>query len=294
MNKPVFAITGANGFIGSALVQYLENAGYPVITLTRKKYGRKNGQERFYDLQQPPAADLLTGVDILIHCAVIWAASQVDAVQLNYTGTEKLIHCARSNGVKKIIFISSVSAHEEAISSYGKGKLRTESLFDLQKDVVLRCSLVIGPGGLFGRMLHHALSKRIIPLFYKGRQRVQVISIDDIQQSILTIIRENMAGCYILANRQHITYRSIFQTIARVYKKRIIFIPVPVSIVQLFIHITSRLKIPFPINKENIQGLKTVQFMDPEASLRQLQLNPASLEEKLQSMASQSNWLLTF
>jgi nucleoside-diphosphate-sugar epimerase len=226
-------------------------------------------------------------VDVLIHCAVVWAAKQVDAEQLNYAGTEKLIHCALSNGVKKIIFMSSVSAHSDAISSYGKGKFRTESLFDLQKDVVLRCSLVIGPGGLFGRMLHHALSTRIIPLFYKGRQQVQVISIDDLQKSILTIITGNMAGRYILANRQHITYRSIFQTIARIYKKRVIFIPVPVSIVQLLINITSLLKLPFPVNKENMQGLKTVQFMDPEASIQHLNLNPASLEEKLQTMASQ-------
>jgi nucleoside-diphosphate-sugar epimerase len=288
MHKPVFAITGANGFIGSALVQYLQKAGYPVITLVRKKTDHTgNDRERLYDLQQTPSADLLAGVDVLIHCAVIWANGQIDAEQLNYVGTEKLIHCARSNGVKKIIFISSVSAHEEAISAYGKGKYRTESLFDLQKDVVLRCSLVVGPGGLFGRMLQHALSKRIIPLFYKGRQQVQIISIDDIQKSILTIVNGNMAGRYILANRQHITYRLIFQTIARVYKKRLLFVPVPVSIVQALINITGFLKLPFPINKENIQGLKMVQFMDPEQSLQQLNLNPASLEEKLQSMASQ-------
>jgi hypothetical protein len=96
-----------------------------------------------------------------------------------------------------------------------------------------------------------------------------------------------MAGRYILANRQHITYRSLFETIACVYKKRIIFIPVPVSIIQFLINIASLLKLPFPINNENIQGLKTVQFMDPEASLQQLQLNPASLEEKLENLASQ-------
>jgi nucleoside-diphosphate-sugar epimerase len=287
MHKPVVAITGANGFIGSALTQYLEDAGYPVITLARKKYGRKNGHERLYDLQQPPAADLLAGVDILIHCAVVWADGQVDAEQLNYLGTEKLITCAHSNGVQKIIFISSVSAHDKAISAYGKGKFHTESLFDPEKDVVLRCSLVIGQGGLFGRMLQHALSKRIIPLFYKGRQQVQIISIDDVLTAILTIITGNLAGRYVLANRQHITYRSIFETIARVYKKRILFIPVPVRIIQLLIKITSLLKLPFPVNNENIQGLKTVQFMDPEASLQQLQLNPASLEEKLQNMAAQ-------
>ena len=287
MHKPVVAITGANGFIGSALTQFLENAGFPVITLVRKKYGRKNGQERLYDLQQPPAADLLANVDVLIHCAVIWANGEVDAAQLNYQGTENLITCARNSGVKKIIFISSVSAHDKATSAYGRGKFCTESLFDLQKDVVLRCSLVIGQGGLFGRMLYHALSKRMIPLFYKGRQQVQIISIDDVLTSVLTIITGNLAGRYILANRQHISYRSLFETIACVYKKRIIFIQVPVFIIQLLIKITSLLKLPFPVNNENIQGLKMVQFMDPEASLQQLQLNPASLEMKLQNMASQ-------
>jgi hypothetical protein len=59
---------------------------------------------------------------------------------------------------------------------------------------------------------------------------------------------------------------------------------VPVSLIQLLVNITSRLKLPFPVSKENIQGLKTIQFMDPEASLQQLRLNPVSLEEKLQSL----------
>jgi hypothetical protein len=98
-----------------------------------------------------------------------------------------------------------------------------------------------------------------------------------------------MTGCYILANREHVTYRSLFQTISRIFKKSIIFIPVPVFIIQLLIHLTSLFRLPFPVNTENIQGLKKVHFMDPEDSLQKLQLNPVSLEETLQGLISQSN-----
>jgi nucleoside-diphosphate-sugar epimerase len=284
-NKPVIAITGANGFIGSSLLKYFHECNFPVIALARRIPVEQQFTEvRFFDLEQLPNPRLLTGVDILIHCAFIRTDVNARAEQLNNEGTKLLIACARTNGVKKIIFFSSVSAHEKALSAYGKSKFFTETLFDMQKDVVLKCSLVIGDGGLFKRMLNHILSKKLVPLIDNGRQPLQIIAIDDVLKAVHTIISENISGNFILANKQLFTYRSFFQTIARIYNKQPFFIPVPMFFLQAIVYVAGKLKLPFPINKDNIQGLKAMRFLHPDDSMHHLQINPITLEEKLQAL----------
>lgn len=285
MYKPVIAITGANGFIGSSLLKYFYDNNFRVIALMRHaSIEQQLTEERFFDLEQLPQPQLLAGVDVLIHCAFIRADVHPHAEQLNYEGTKSLVACARANGVKKIIFFSSVSAHDKALSAYAKSKFVTEALFDMQKDVILKCSLVIGNGGLFRNMLHHILSKRLVPLINNGQQPLQVIAIDDVLKAVHTIIEQNITGSFILANTQQFTYRSFFQTIAHVSKRRIVFIPVPILFLQALIYIAGRFKLSLPVNKDNIQGLQAIQYINPNDSLQQLHLHPVSLEEKLKAL----------
>ena len=71
MDKPVIAITGANGFIGSSLLQYFYDQNYPVIALARTLSVKLAVEVRSFNLEQPLQSDLLQGVDILIHFAFI-------------------------------------------------------------------------------------------------------------------------------------------------------------------------------------------------------------------------------
>src|SRR5215831_7813739 len=212
MSNQVIAITGTSGFIGSVLLQELRKNGYTVIALNRRP--KASVEERFFDLNQPPDAELLKGVDVLIHCAFISAEADPASEQLNEVGTNMLTVCARQNGVKKIIFFSSVSGHANARSAYGKSKFRSEALFDMHSDVVLKCSLVIGTGGLFSRMVKFVRTKKFIPLIEGGRQPLQVIAINDVVRVVLKLISENISGNFVLANREHFTYRQFFKTVA--------------------------------------------------------------------------------
>ena len=284
MLKPVIAITGANGFIGSSLLQYFYDQHYPVIALARTHSIKAPAEVRSFNLEQPLQPDLLDGVDILIHCAFIKADAHAEAGKLNYEGTRSLIECAHRNNVKKIIFFSTVSAHVHALSSYGKSKLATESLFNLQTDAILKCSLVIGNNGLFQRMLHHVLSKKFIPLINGGQQPMQVIAIDDVLKAVDYIMNNDMAGRFILANKQQFTYRSFFKTVARINNRHIYFIPLPGVLLQAIINISNLFRLRVPVNNDNLQGLNTMVYMDPDSSLAQLHLTPLSLEEKLEQL----------
>ena len=58
------AISGASGLVGSALSAFLTSGGHRVIRLVRRL--PRGGDERYWDPANP-AADLLSGVDAVIH-----------------------------------------------------------------------------------------------------------------------------------------------------------------------------------------------------------------------------------
>ncbi|WP_460356785.1 TIGR01777 family oxidoreductase [Mycobacterium sp. ZZG] len=62
----VVAISGASGLVGSALSAFLSTGGHRVIRLVRTP--ARGGDERHWDPRNP-AADLLTGVDAVVHLA---------------------------------------------------------------------------------------------------------------------------------------------------------------------------------------------------------------------------------
>jgi nucleoside-diphosphate-sugar epimerase len=87
--KPRIVITGANGFIGSFLVEYLSRAGYPVLALVRSipANQRENITYSQFDLNSGLAdPEILNEQDILVHCA--------------YSKLADAKHDANTNGLK--------------------------------------------------------------------------------------------------------------------------------------------------------------------------------------------------
>lgn len=146
-------VIGANGFVGSHLVDELADAGYSVRAFDRfssgsAKFHNNNKVEVFtgdiFDDQAIHKA--LKGVDYVFHCfsATTPFASDTDPygdINLNLLRNVQIFEYCVEAKIKKLIFISSggavygaVSEHKEAeetdaplpVSPYGIGKLGTE------------------------------------------------------------------------------------------------------------------------------------------------------------------------
>src|SRR3954465_13861751 len=117
----VIGITGAGGFIGSYLRNYFRANGFTVIGLVRMP---TQDDERAFDLYSPGIdPSILNGLEVIIHCAFIRHDDDNNAEAINLRGAENLKKVALVAGVRKIIFFSSLSAHNKARSSYGRSKL---------------------------------------------------------------------------------------------------------------------------------------------------------------------------
>ena len=280
MNNPVIAITGANGFVGSALVTSFLEKGVKTIKLVRTLSALPVTEERVFELESSPASNLLHGIDILIHCAFV-SPTEKNAAITDYNGTAALFDLARTNGIKKIIFFSTVSAHEGAVSAYGSSKYKMEQLLDPDRDAIVKPALIIGNGGLFLRLLRQALAKRTVPLIENGKQPMQVIPLDDVIRAVHSIVERNLTGSFVLANDENFSYKEMFKQIASVYDVYLRFLPLPVFPVKMALSISDMIGVKLPVNKENLSGLQSLKYMDPQESLKKLELKPATFKETL-------------
>lgn len=171
-------VTGASGFVGSALVTRLTAAGRLVLAGVRRAGGGVPAGARarvigdLGGVQDFRAA--LEGVTCVVHTAA--RVHQIDERasdplaafrQINVAGTRALAQQANAAGVRRFVFVSSIKVNGEAtapgrpftsadvprpLDAYGHSKHEAEiELFDLAATtglevVVVRPTLVYGPG----------------------------------------------------------------------------------------------------------------------------------------------------
>ena len=186
-------LTGANGFIGSNLINYLNNKNIVPYCLVRKNadisvieiINKNNDGYKLVETDYNDPASLniaLHDADIIIHlAAVLRGYSYEDILRANLDVTENLIKSARQSapGLKRFIFISSQAAcgpssndcglceddPEKPITNYGRSKLEAEKFITGQADIpwtILRPVSVFGPGDRITLKMFKMASNRMI------------------------------------------------------------------------------------------------------------------------------------
>jgi dTDP-glucose 4,6-dehydratase len=217
-------LTGGTGFIGSALLQKLEQLGHEVYTLVRyvsggryNYYGRRNSV--FADIRDGEAvrkAVLSAKPEIVIHLAATTAVSfsflnPADVFQVNTLGTIHLAEASREAGVEQMIFAStseyygnqkSFPIKEDAIpnatSPYAVSKIAAENYLWLMHRLYDFPVTVMRPFNSFGRAnvdnRHYVVERAITGALEKG-----VINLHNPKPVREFVFREDHADAYLCA-----------------------------------------------------------------------------------------------
>jgi NADH dehydrogenase len=227
--------------------------------------------------------EAFAGADLVVHCA--YATRHRDLAQagrINDLGTRLLIGLTREARAR-FLFISSQSAHETAVSYYGRSKLALEKLLAPASDVAIRPGLVLGGGraGLFTRMCESLRQSKVIPLFGGGRQPLQTVHIDDLCAAIGTVALRRMTGTYTVAEPVPIPMRGFLELLAVRLGRRPIFVPLPMAPAYAAFRALEAMRIPFPVSSENLLGLRQMRAVDTRRDLERLGVRARPAAESL-------------
>lgn len=290
-SMPTMAITGATGFIGRALTQHFLARDWRIVALGRRAPDAPapGVVHRRFDLADPRLdGDALAGVDVLVHGAYVKASRDVDAFAVNTAAAAVLREAAAHAGVGHAIFISSVSAHDEAVSDYGRQKYAIErSVFASPADAIVRPGLVLGHGGLFANMRRHIEQGGRVPLFGGGGQPMQSVHVDDLAAALGVIVERRLGGTFSICEPQPMTYREFYTALSESLGRRPRFVPVPFWVMSGVLRAADMAGLRLPVNHDNLLGLKTARVIDSGPSLARLGLHLRSGRESLELLARQ-------
>ena len=278
----IIVISGANGFIGSELVKHFNENGWIVRALIHSNANPPIAGIAYYKYALGDKIDerIFEKADCFIHCAYA-----KDSYKLNVSGTEQLLEMSKKCGIRKNIFISSLSSKEDALSVYGKQKWACEKLFNQPGDLVLRLGMVLGDGGLFGQMKEYLKRRNRIPLISGGAQPIQTIYIKDLIRVMNTCIEKNIYGTLSIASDEELTYQEFYSLLCQSLHKVPSFTLIPYGLLYSVLSVSETLGIKLPVSRENLLGLKKQTYVDTSFDLNKVGIELKKCPESLSELA---------
>jgi nucleoside-diphosphate-sugar epimerase len=254
----VCAVSGANGYVGSAVADALQRGGMRVVGLCRHE--RRGLENRSFRLGDPVHPRLLDGIDALVHCAWDFRASTWPSNRtINVAGSLRLLESGAKAGLRSMVFISSMSAFEGCKSMYGRAKLEVETAAAAWRVHVVRPGLVYGPAcrGMVGALARLAVWP-VLPLVGTGKQQLYLAHEEDLGELVRRICCGDMATrrqAVIAAHPRPYTLREIIRLLAAAQGKRPCLLPFPLQLEWLALKMVELIGIRSRLRSDSLIGL---------------------------------------
>src|SRR6266536_2569476 len=256
-------VTGATGFVGSAVARVLLKAGHPVRVLARRNSDRRNLEGLAVEvvegsLENPDSlAAAVAGCRYLFHVAAdyrLWVPDPELMFRVNVGGTKALMLAASAAGVERIIYTSSVAtlgivpggiADEETaslvgdmIGPYKRSKFEAEAaVAELVVEhglpaVIVNPSTPIGPGDIkptpTGRLIVEAARGRVPGFVDTG---LNVVHVEDVAVGHLLAAETGEIGRRYILGGENLSLAEILAEVARVSGRRPPALKIPYGVV---------------------------------------------------------------
>lgn len=237
----VVALTGATGFIGSALCEPLARAGWQIRALVRRIPDAPPAPSMQWipgDLDDASGLErLVADTDAVIHCAgAVRGRSAERFQQINVHGSERLLQITRKAAPgARFLFMSSLAAREPRLSWYAASKHRAEELLAQQAGTIaltiFRPTAVYGPGDRELRPVFRLLRHGWLPVVGDHEARLTLLHVHDLTAAVLRWLNcsHPLIGTFELhdGRRGGYTWQSVATLAAEVYGRPVRLLRLP-------------------------------------------------------------------
>jgi nucleoside-diphosphate-sugar epimerase len=250
-------VTGASGFIGSALIEELGRHGIEAFALMRRSSSASNLEGLAFQRIEGDLEDYdslrraVSGMDYVFHLAgAIAAPTREKYLRWNAEGTRLLARAVVESGapLKKFVFVSSLAAGgpsvsvtdrvesdpDQPVSAYGESKLQAEryllELRDTVPSIIFRPPMVYGPRDRATLLFVKTVARGLVPVFRGSGSAgagkfYSTIQVRDLARGLVLgalvgLDRVPSGEVFYLSHRSACSYDELMDTIAARLGKR--------------------------------------------------------------------------
>lgn len=271
-------MTGASGFVGTAVCARLQAAGHEVRPFSRATGG---------DVTDPASLQrAVADVDAVVHLVAILEGSDRDFEQVNHIGTRNVVAAARAAGVARFLHMSAagVSAEHAGLTRYWSTKYaaRTEVTGSDLAWTVFEPSFVFARGAGAFREFELLTRLPLTPVIGDGRYRHQPVWLSDVAAAFAAALdRPHTAGrTFELGGPQVFAFDDLLDEICRATGRRPRpKVHVPLGLMKLQAPLLSRLPPPLRVTPEQIVMLVAGTECDIGPLRDELGIDPSPLAD---------------
>ena len=242
-------VTGATGFLGSHVARVLADNGADMRLLVRSSSNPRNieglsADRALGDLRDPASLEkAMAGCDVVFHVAAdyrLWVRDPNEMYRSNVEGTRAILEAARKNGVRRVVYTSSVATIGFTRNGYPANEDSPVSLADMighykrSKFMAEQFALEAGRSGLLqvvvvnpttpvgdqdvkptptGRIVVDFL-KRKFPAYVETG--LNLVDVRECARGHVTALEKGMSGERYILGGENLTLKQILDMLAKI------------------------------------------------------------------------------
>lgn len=286
-------ITGASGFVGGHLVDYLLEKGNKVRCLVRsesagKSLSAKGVEVVIGDVTVPETMEGKIGNDdFVVHLVgIIAEKGGITFESVHCNGTANIVAEAKRAGVRYLFYQSALGADKSSWSGYLKTKAEAEEIVKQSglRYTIFRPSLIIGPwDGLTKKLVEMMKLSPVLPIPGQGRAKFQPVYIKDWLACIGKVIEnpDSYVSTYEIGGPEHLSYREIVEKLSMAMGHNRPAFKIPMGLMKLGASVFEKILSAPPVTSDQLKLLEQDNICDLKSIEKNFGFVPVRYEEAL-------------
>jgi NADH dehydrogenase len=301
-------VTGASGFVGTAVVEELVARRYAVNALVNRHEVRASPESvqsikgSLFDSKELEQG--MADCEAVIHLVGIIMEKRSQGVtfeRIHFEGTRDVVDAAKRAGIRRYVHMSALGSRPDAVSTYHKTKFAAEQYVRSSglEWTIFRPSLIHGPKGEFMQM-EAAWARRTAPPFLfmpyfgagmlgtGGAGKLQPVYVGDVARALVDALdnRKTVGEVYLLGGPDQLTWPQLHKTVSQhVVGKSRWTMPMPVWKAKLLANVGIGKLMGF--NRDQIVMSQEDNTADITKFVADFGWKPQPFEESLKGYAAQ-------